>query len=129
MFRISLGTAVAAEVAAEEHPAALLILSPYTSLRDVVRALLWRAWLAPLVWYEFPTAHYVSSLKNRCLIVAHGESDKLIPYEHSRKLLSDYHGQEYSELILNPKSDHNSLFFEIKPEMEQSLAQCFSDRK
>ena len=77
----SLGTAVAAELAAEHPPARLILVAPFTSARDMARAMVTPA--VAVLWpfigrVAFDTRARVASL-NVPVSVAHGDRDGVIP--------------------------------------------------
>lgn len=81
-FGHSLGTAIAAELAARHQPAALILQSPFTSAREMSSIIIGRR-PADLTWnivsrLHFDTQTNVASL-NTPVSVAHGAVDRLIP--------------------------------------------------
>ncbi|MBW3604625.1 MAG: alpha/beta hydrolase [Actinobacteria bacterium] len=84
-FGESLGTAVAAGLAAERPPAALILRSPFPSLADVGR--LHYPWLPVglLLRDEFPTGEWLADYDGPVLVVA-GERDGVVPADLSRSV-------------------------------------------
>lgn len=64
----------------------LILMSPYTSIRDAVRDIAGN-WATYLVAERFKNIEEIEKVKCPCFFV-HGKKDKLIPYEHSRRLFS-----------------------------------------
>lgn len=103
----SLGAAVALALAVESPPSALVLRSPFTSLRDMGR-------------YHYPflpvvdvllADHYrsgalIGRLQSPLLVVA-GENDRLVPPEHSRQLFEAAPEQIPKQLLIIPGADHN----------------------
>ena len=86
IFGHSLGSAVAAGLAAQERPSALLLQSPFTSARAMARIV-----VAPPVaalWRVISRVHYDTESQVRTLDapvhVAHGDRDRLIPVHMGR---------------------------------------------
>jgi fermentation-respiration switch protein FrsA (DUF1100 family) len=80
-FGHSLGSAVAAELAAEHPPAALILLAPFSSARDMARAMpglpLGALW--PTIGrVHFDTRERVAALRAP-VFVAHGDRDMVVP--------------------------------------------------
>jgi fermentation-respiration switch protein FrsA (DUF1100 family) len=77
----SLGTAVATELASDHAPVAILLLAPFTSARDMARAMyglpLWALWRV-IGRIDFDTRAKVAVLEVP-VSVAHGERDAVIP--------------------------------------------------
>jgi fermentation-respiration switch protein FrsA (DUF1100 family) len=87
LFGHSLGTAVAAELAARHQPAALVLQSPFTSARDMA-ALIAGRWTTSITWRFVSRVHYdtVDSVReiDSPVSVAHGERDRVIPVRMGR---------------------------------------------
>lgn len=82
----SLGTALAAGLAAQEQPALTILVSPYCSVSELMQA---RYPLLPtgLLRYPLNTCDDASRIRGR-LLLFHGEHDQLIPIAHSEKILA-----------------------------------------
>lgn len=88
-FGHSLGTAIAAELASRNPPAALLLQSPFTSAHEMSEALLGRH-PSRFTWnlvsrFHFDTRGLVESLESP-VSVSHGDSDRLIPARMGRSI-------------------------------------------
>src|SRR4029079_11055806 len=84
-FGESLGTGVAAGLAAEQQPAALVLRSPFTSMTDVGD---WHYPWLPVRWLlrdRFDTASRIVGLGVPLLVIA-GDRDTIVPYRQSRQL-------------------------------------------
>lgn len=80
----SLGGAVALELALAHPPAGLVLLSAFTSVRDMAR-LHYRAIPRALVPDAYPSLRRIAGLRAP-LLVLHGEDDMIVPVEHARAL-------------------------------------------
>ena len=80
----SLGGAVALELALADPPAGLVLLSAFTSVRDMAR-LHYRAIPRALVPDAYPSLRRIATLRAP-LLVLHGEDDMIVPVEHARAL-------------------------------------------
>lgn len=81
----SLGGAVALELAlAEPPPAGLVLLSAFTSVRDMAR-LHYRTLPSAAVPDAYPSLRRIAGLRSPLLVV-HGEDDMIVPVEHGRAL-------------------------------------------
>lgn len=105
----SLGSAVAAELALDHPPSALLLEAPFTSARDMARAMLvfpvaaaWRA----IARVHFDTRAVVASLHVPVSVV-HGESDGIIPMRMGRAVHAA--ARVPGELLVVPRAGHNDV--------------------
>ena len=109
LYGHSLGSAVAAELASDHPPWALLLEAPFTSARDMARAMLalpvaaaWRA----IARVHFDTRAVVASLQMPVSVV-HGESDGVIPIRMGRAVHAA--ARVPGELLVVPGAGHNDV--------------------
>lgn len=104
----SLGGGVAAALAAETSPRALILESTFTSLYDVVKGLVPRLLpIRPFLPQDFNTPERLKSI-HAPLLVIHSPSDEMIPYELGRTVYEAYTGpKRFVEL----KGSHNGGIF------------------
>lgn len=82
----SLGTALAAGLAAEVQPELTILVSPYCRMVELMRAS--HAWLPPFILrYPLDTCRDLGQIRGSVLLV-HGEQDQTIPIGHSEQLLA-----------------------------------------
>lgn len=83
----SLGGAVAARLARDHRPGALVLESAFTSLTDMGKAL--HPWLPVrlLLRFTYPTVEYLRGVR-RPVLVIHSPEDDLVPPEHGRELFA-----------------------------------------
>jgi fermentation-respiration switch protein FrsA (DUF1100 family) len=108
-FGHSLGSAIAAELAAESTPIALLLQSPFSSARAMARrmALPGLSLFWPLVSrVHYDTEHRVRSL-TAPVSVAHGLRDMIVPAKMGRRVY-DAAGRK-GALLLVPRAGHNDI--------------------
>lgn len=100
----SLGTALAAGLAADIRPDLTVLVSPYWSMRDM--AALHYPWVpGTLLRYPLETWRDVARIDGPVLLL-HGDRDGLIPFSHSERLLAVAHA---GELVRIPCAAHNDL--------------------
>jgi fermentation-respiration switch protein FrsA (DUF1100 family) len=109
LYGHSLGTAVAAELAAEHAPAALVLLAPFTSARDMARGLPFLPLAA--LWgtigrVRFDTRAKVAAL-DAPVSVAHGDRDLVIPVRMGRAVYAS--ARKKGELLVVPGAGHNDV--------------------
>jgi fermentation-respiration switch protein FrsA (DUF1100 family) len=117
-FGESLGSAVAAELAAEHPPAALVLRSPFTSMTDVGQHHYW--WL-PVRWLiqdRYATIDLIGRVRSPLLVIV-GERDRIVPTEFSRRL---YEAANEPRTILSmPDADHNDYELLAGEEMIEGI--------
>jgi fermentation-respiration switch protein FrsA (DUF1100 family) len=101
----SLGAAVALRLALEEPPAACVLQSAFTSLRDVAREH-YPAALSSLAGGAYPSLERIARVRAPVLVV-HGEEDEIVPVAHARALFAA--APEPRRLRLVPGAGHNDL--------------------
>jgi pimeloyl-ACP methyl ester carboxylesterase len=80
----SLGTAVATRLAAQRNPGALVLETPFDSLRSLARKLF--PW-APTFLVRYPFRSDLDAPKIRCpTLVFHGTADEVVPYAQGERL-------------------------------------------
>lgn len=108
-FGHSLGSALATELAAEHHPRALLLQSPFTSARAMARRMLVPGtdWL----WSLISRVHYDTERRVHRLPVAvwvaHGERDLIIPVSMGRTVFE--RAANKGDFLLVPGAGHNDV--------------------
>ena len=103
-FGESLGSAVAAELAVEHRPAALILRSPFTSATDMAQ---FHYGFLPVRWLLrdlFPTLDRIAHVRAPLLIIA-GDRDGIVPIDQSRRLYEAAH--EPKSMLVIPGADHN----------------------
>ncbi len=114
LYGESLGAAVAARIAAEDPPAALVLRSPFTSLRDVGR--LHYGPLALLLRERYPVRDLVSAVEAPVLVVA-GDADRLVPPAQSRAV-AEAAGARFVSV---PRAGHNDRALLDGPILMQAI--------
>lgn len=79
-----MGSGPSCYLASQYEVSSLILLSPYTSLKDAVASLVGKI-PAMLVKQRFHNAEAIKNAKCPMLII-HGQADQLIPYTHSETL-------------------------------------------
>jgi hypothetical protein len=120
---VSIGTGIAAYLASKVSPDTLLLYSPYSSIPEVVGDRKVIGYLRPFLFYEIPTAEYVSTLVDTCLLVIHGDKDRVIGVRHS-KLVHDAYVGSYSKLRIVEGAGHNNVFSRSQAFVENALKEC-----
>jgi fermentation-respiration switch protein FrsA (DUF1100 family) len=101
----SLGGAVALELAVAHPPPGLVLLSAFTSVREMARQH-YRLVPAALVPDAYPSLRLIATLRAPLLVV-HGEDDAIVPVEHGRALFGA--APDPKRLRIVPGIGHNDL--------------------
>lgn len=84
-FGRSLGAAVAAELAMREQCLALLLETPFASIRAMARAAYPWLPIGPLIRTRYDTLDKIARIKAPLLIL-HGDQDEIIPFSQAKEL-------------------------------------------
>lgn len=106
VFGESLGASVAAHLAAQHRPGALILASAFTSVLDLAADLYP---LLPVRWitrYRYDTLRYLQNT-HAPVLVAHSREDEIIPFNHGRALYENAHEPKQ---FLELRGGHNDLF-------------------
>lgn len=107
IFGRSLGSALAARLAAEVGPDLTVLVSPYESMAALA-AEHYRWVPAALLRYPLRTDEAVAQLRGRLLLL-HGEHDEVIGVHHSERLLARASRAADARLVHVPRAGHNDL--------------------
>jgi pimeloyl-ACP methyl ester carboxylesterase len=109
LFGQSLGTGVAAEMAARGRGAALVLVTPYTSIPDMGEHFTAHMPLLPvrlLMRERFATLEKAPRIAIPTLVL-HGTDDEVVPYEMGKRIAATL---PRGRLITVPAGHHNDLF-------------------
>ncbi len=84
-FGRSLGAAIAVELAKRHPPAALILETPFTSIRDMARVVLPFFPVGGLLGTRYDSLSKIGAIRVP-LLVLHGDQDDVIPFEQGRRL-------------------------------------------
>lgn len=112
-----MGSGPASYLASQKSAYSLLLMSPYTSIKDVAKSLFGKLGflVTPLVYERFRNIDAIKEAKCPVFFL-HGMKDKLIPHTHTLEL--NNHCPSVSFLQLPAEMDHNVFDYEedlVKP--------------
>lgn len=109
LFGRSMGSGPATYLASKYNACAVLLMSPYTSIKDVAKSLLgWMSFLSVIVYERFRNIDLIKDAKCPAFFL-HGQKDKLIPANHSIELNSNCPTASF--IHMPPMMDHNEFDF------------------
>jgi fermentation-respiration switch protein FrsA (DUF1100 family) len=106
LFGRSLGAAIAAWLASQYRPGALIVESTFTSVPDMASELYWWLPARHLARFQYATRDYLKATMCPVLVV-HSPNDEIIPFHHAEALYAAAH--EPKEL-LRLTGSHNEGF-------------------
>ena len=118
VFGRSLGGAVAARLAADVQPGALILESTFSSARDVAHAIYPVVASLTVLRYGFDTAASVARLRSPVLVL-HSPQDEIIPYALGLKV---YEAAQQPKSFQTLAGDHNGGFLISQPEYQEGIA-------
>jgi fermentation-respiration switch protein FrsA (DUF1100 family) len=117
-FGESLGTAVAVDLAVEHPPAALVLRSPFTSLRDVGQHHYPFLPVRLLLRDRFSTIDQIRRIRVPLLVIAGGH-DRIVPIDNTRQLYEAAVAPK--TLLVLPAADHNDYELLAGDEMIRAM--------
>jgi len=102
----SLGTGVAAALAADVKPMAVVLRSPFTSMADVAAHHYWFLPVRRLLWDRYDSLSRVRALSCPVAVVA-GDRDRVVPFALSQRLFDAVPGPK--TFITVAGADHNDF--------------------
>jgi fermentation-respiration switch protein FrsA (DUF1100 family) len=120
---ISIGTGPAAYAAAKYQPGVALLITPYTSLPDVIGATPLFGIFRPFVWHTFPVKRFIATLSGTCVVIAHGKNDTIIPFDMGHQV---YQAAQHlrATLVTSPTAGHNNIFSQTVGEITEAIKGC-----
>jgi pimeloyl-ACP methyl ester carboxylesterase len=104
LFGRSLGAAVAAHLARDVRPGALILESPFISLPEIAARHYWYLPVRGLVRYRYSTVDAVEAVESPILVI-HSADDEVVPIEHGRRVFDHARGPKRFLLILGAHAD------------------------
>jgi fermentation-respiration switch protein FrsA (DUF1100 family) len=103
----SLGAAVAVDLAVREEPLALIIETPFASVREMAKAVLPFLPIGPFLRTRYDTLEKIRKVRGP-LLVLHGEQDDIVPYAQGQRIFEA--APEPKEFYTIRGAHHNDTF-------------------
>jgi uncharacterized protein len=126
----SMGSGLAAYIAHKHQVAGFISVAGFSQLSEVVRG---RPWYRPLVAglrVDFPVLPLLQRTPSlRCVIVAHGGQDTVVPVSHAHQIASSLvrDGFEVS-LLEDPRAGHNDIYYAVERDLLEVGRRCVVDQ-
>jgi fermentation-respiration switch protein FrsA (DUF1100 family) len=122
VFGRSLGGAVAAQLAAEVQPGALILESTLSSARDFARSVFPLLSRLVVVRYDFDTLGYLGRVRAPVLVL-HSREDEIMPFALGEKVFA---AANPPRRFVPLQGDHNTGFMHSQPAYERELLNFLS---
>lgn len=122
LFGRSLGGAVAARIAAEVKPVALILESTFSSAKDVAAEVFPLTSKFMFLRFDFNTVKWIKSVTCPVLIL-HSPDDEIIPFSLGEKI---YRTANEPKTMLRLRGDHNRGFLQSQPDYENNISEFLS---
>jgi uncharacterized protein len=113
----SLGGPIAAHLAKDVAPGALILVSTFTSVPDLACTLYWYLPVRLLARFQYPTAEYVARAHVPALVI-HSRDDETIPFWHGEELRRRASGPAQ---LLEIFGDHNAALMLSRPKLTEGM--------
>lgn len=109
----SMGSGPSIHLCANRHPANLILVSPYTSIKNVSKELIGKFMSSLLIKERFSN---ILKIEEVCcpILLIHGKKDKLVPHSHSQLLAEKAIHSRKVKVCLNENMEHNHFNMYIK---------------
>lgn len=107
---VSLGTGIASDIASKQPCAAVVLISPYTSLNKIAIEHCALFGLYPPLFFPQPDLGSLEFIKSNTVtpvMIIHGKNDPIIAARHAEELYE--HSRSPCFLVMEPKSHHGDL--------------------
>jgi len=112
IFGRSLGAAVAVEMATRVQSLAVILETPFTSVRDVARDKLPFLPLGPLLKTRYDVVEKIRKLRSP-LLVLHGDRDEVVPFSHGQRVFDAAPQPKWFYAIAG--AGHNDTYLVVDP--------------
>ena len=104
IFGESLGGPIAANLAKDVSPGALVLASTFSSAPDLASNFYWYLPVRLLARFRYPTAEYVTRVHAPTLVI-HSRADDIVPFSHAEAI---FRRANEPKQLLEIRGDHNS---------------------
>ena len=120
----SFGTGIAAYLASKKASSQLMLISPYTSLKDVAASNLFYRPLQPFMNWDFSIQNYAQDFQGQCVSIIHGERDSVIPFSMGESVSKLFRTDKKVHFIRDPLAGHNDVLQNQQRAVIKELKGC-----
>lgn len=117
IFGESLGGPIAANLAKDVSPGALVLASTFTSAPDLASNLYWFLPVRLLARFHYPTAEYVVRVHVPTLVI-HSRTDEIVPFSHAEAI---FRRANEPKQLLEIRGDHNSALLVSRQQITEGM--------
>lgn len=123
----SIGSGPASYLAKQLSPQALILLAAYSDFPTLVSQMPLYSPFRFILRYNLPVYSYVKDLKTKCLILAHGEKDTVIPISHLEKIKSNFNNIGSLSILESKEAGHNDIFYKVEDKLSATIIDCLKN--
>jgi len=120
----SIGSGPAAFLARKIDPAALVLLAGFADFKELASAKPPYSFFTFMLRYRFPVAQYLSALKTRCVVLAHGHADEVIPFSNLANLKAALPQSTRVSALESVEAGHNDIFYKVEQRLMAETLAC-----
>jgi len=117
IFGESLGGPIAANLAKDVSPGALVLASTFTSVPDLASNFYWFLPVRLLARFHYPTAEYMARVHVPTLVI-HSRTDEIIPFSHAEAI---FRRANERKQLLEIRGDHNSALLVSRQQITEGM--------
>lgn len=108
-----MGSGPTSYLASIREPHSLILMSPYTSIKNAAKSILgWASFLGFIIIEKFRNIDAIKQAQCPVMLI-HGKEDNLIPWSHSEELYDSCNPDVPAVLHMPSKMDHNEFNLEM----------------
>jgi len=117
IFGESLGGPIAANLAKDVLPGALVLASTFTSVPDLASNFYWFLPVRLLARFHYPTAEYMARVHVPTLVI-HSRTDEIVPFSHAEAI---FRRANERKQLLEIRGDHNSALLVSRQQITEGM--------
>jgi fermentation-respiration switch protein FrsA (DUF1100 family) len=117
IFGESLGGPIAANLAKDVSPGALVLASTFTSVPDLASNFYWFLPVRLLARFHYPTAEYTARVHVPTLVI-HSRTDEIVPFSHAEAI---FRRANERKQLLEIRGDHNSALLVSRQQITEGM--------
>lgn len=120
----SIGSGPATFLAHKISPKALILIAAYSDFPTLVSGMPLYAPFRFILRYQLPVASYLKDLNVKCLIMAHGKQDEVIPLSHLETNLKNVKTDTNLTVLESEDARHGDIFYKVEDRLNTATKKC-----